>query len=114
MARDLILSRQYCGIVTRIECMIRPLSGGQGLWCLLCAAGMDSLQPSEVHARGPYHGEHECADTLRGIVASLIGQGYSLQDGPGIWSLHLHRELRQQNASRGHPARHAPLPGPFC
>ena len=110
MSRELILTRQYCGIVTRIECMIRPLAGAQGLWSLVCAAGMDGLQPSEVRAQGPFHGRRETEATLREIVARLVSQGYRLREGLGIWQLHLHGELRRENAARGHRAHRQNLP----
>lgn len=110
MIRDLTLTRHYCGIVTRIECMIRPLAGNEGLWSLICAAGMDNLQPSEVRAQGPFHGHQAGAEVLHDIVSRLIAQGYRMQQGPGIWQLHLYRELRQENAARGHPGPRRNLP----
>ena len=110
MTRELILTRQYCGVVTRIECIIRPLAGAQGLWSLVCAAGMDGLQPSEVRAQGPFHGRGAGEDVLSGIVSRLISQGYRLREGLGIWQLHLHRELRRENAARGHPRRRSNEP----
>ncbi len=42
MVRDLCLIRHCLGIVTRIECEVRPLADGRGLWTLLCAAGMNA------------------------------------------------------------------------
>ena len=40
MSRSLCLTRHCLGMITRIECEVRPLAGEQGLWTLLCAAGM--------------------------------------------------------------------------
>ena len=44
--RNLSLTRQCLGLVTRIECSIRPLAGDNGMWTLLFAAGMAGEQPS--------------------------------------------------------------------
>lgn len=104
MPRHLCLIRLSPGIVTRVECAIRPLAGEQGLWTLLCAAGLDSAQPSAIKAQGPFHGAAEAAAVLDEVVASLEQQGYRCVDGPAIWSLHLQGELRRQNAGRGHPS----------
>ena len=44
MARQVCLTRRSPGVVTRIECMLHQLAGGQGLWMLFCAAGLDGAQ----------------------------------------------------------------------
>jgi hypothetical protein len=103
MTRYLSLTRCNPGIVTRIECMIRPLAGGQGLWTLLCAAGLNASQPSAVKAQGPFHGFAEAEAVLDEIIDNLRSQGYQTVDEPSIWCLHLQAELRRQNAGRGHP-----------
>ncbi len=54
--RNLSLTRQCLGLVTRIECSIRPLAGDNGMWTLLFAAGMAGEQPSAIKAQGPFHG----------------------------------------------------------
>ena len=48
--RNLSLTRQCLGLVTRIECSIRPLAGDNGMWTLLFAAGMAGEQPSAIKA----------------------------------------------------------------
>lgn len=104
MSRHFCLTRRSPGIVTRIECAIRPLAGGQGLWTLLCAAGLNAAQPSAVKAQGPFHGPAEAEGVLAEIVDNLHAQGYRTVAEPPIWCLHLQAELRRQNAGRGHPA----------
>lgn len=104
MLRHFCLTRRSPGVITRIECAIRPLAGGQGLWTLLCAAGLSAAQPSAVKAQGPFHGLAEAQSVLDEIVENLQVQGYRTVDEPSIWCLHLQAELRRQNAGRGHPA----------
>jgi hypothetical protein len=72
MSRNLCLTRQCLGLVTRIECAIRPLAGDTGMWTLLF-------------------------DT---IVESLTLHGYELADDPQIWCLHLQAQLREINGGR--------------
>lgn len=50
MPRNLCLIRPCLGLTTRIECVVRPLAGENGLWTLLCAAGMSGSQPSAIKA----------------------------------------------------------------
>lgn len=104
MLRHFCLTRHSPGVVTRIECEIRPLAGAQGLWTLLCAAGLNAAQPSAVKAQGPFHGLAEVEGVLREIVDNLHNQGYQTVDEPAIWCLHMQAELRRQNAGRGHPS----------
>lgn len=103
MSRHFCLTRRSPGVVTRIECAIHPLAGGQGLWTLLCAAGLNAAQPSAVKAQGPFHGLAEVETVLREIIDNLHSQGYRSVDEPSIWCLHMQAELRRQNAGRGHP-----------
>ena len=100
MSQTLCLNRQCLGLVTRIECIIRPLAGGNGLWTLLCAAGMDSTQPTAIKAQGPFHGPREAESVLGAIATNLYGQGYCESDSPLIWQLHLQAELRKINANQ--------------
>ena len=44
MSRTITLIRPCLGLVTRIECEIKPLGQEQGLWTLLCAAGIFRLR----------------------------------------------------------------------
>ena len=101
MARDLCLIRHCLGIVTRIECEVRPLADGRGLWTLLCAAGMNAAQPSTIKAQGPFHGPLQAEGVLAAIATNLVDQGYRECPGPAIWRLHLQAELRRQQAEHG-------------
>lgn len=104
MPRSLCLTRQCLGLVTRIECVIRPLAGGRGLWTLLCAAGLDGAQPSAIKALGPFHGALMAEGMLASIIQNLAVQGYGISgEAPLIWQLHLQAELRRMNGARSHP-----------
>jgi len=100
MSHTLCLNRQCLGLVTRIECTIRPLTGSNGLWTLLCAAGLDGSQPTAIKAQGPFHGPREAESVLGAIASNLHGQGYLESDSPAIWELHMHAELRRVNANQ--------------
>lgn len=100
MSHTLCLNRQCLGLVTRIECIIRPLNGGQGLWTLLCAAGLDAGQPTAIKAQGPFHGHREAETVLQAIADNLQEQGYGESDSPSIWQLHMYAELRKINANQ--------------
>ncbi|AIS19495.1 hypothetical protein LT40_19700 [Pseudomonas rhizosphaerae] len=101
MARSLSLNRQCLGLMTRIECSVRPLAGDNGLWTLLFAAGMAGEQPSALKAQGPFHGPLAAETVLDAIVESLTLHGYTLSDDPQAWALHLQRQLRAINGQRG-------------
>ena len=103
MSRNLCLTRQCLGLVTRIECAIKPLAGDNGMWPLLFAAGMAGEQPSAIKAQGPFHGPVAAESILDTIVESLTMHGYELANDPQIWSLHLQAQLRQINGGRGRP-----------
>ncbi|WEL78501.1 hypothetical protein P0D92_10745 [Pseudomonas sp. CBSPAW29] len=100
MSRNLCLTRQCLGLVTRIECSIRPLAGDTGMWTLLFAAGMTGEQPSTIKSQGPFHGPFVAQTILDSIVESLTLHGYELADDPQIWCLHLQAHLRQLNGGR--------------
>lgn len=100
MSRNLCLTRQCLGLVTRIECSIRPLAGDTGMWTLLFAAGMTGEQPSTIKSQGPFHGPFVAQTILDSIVDSLTLHGYELADDPQIWCLHLQAHLRQLNGGR--------------
>lgn len=97
MPRSLCLTRQCLGLVTRIECVIRPLSGDAGMWTLLFAAGMSGEQPSALKAQGPFHGPVAAESVLDAIAESLALHGYQTADEIPIWSVHLQGELRRIN-----------------
>lgn len=100
MSRNLCLTRQCLGLVTRIECSVRPLAGDTGMWTLLFAAGMAGEQPSAIKAQGPFHGPFVAESILDTIVESLTMHGYQLADDPQIWCLHLQAQLREINGGR--------------
>lgn len=100
MSRNLCLTRQCLGLVTRIECAIRPLAGDTGMWTLLFAAGMAGEQPSAIKAQGPFSGQSAAESTLDTIVRSLTLYGYELADDPQIWCLHMQAQLREINGGR--------------
>ncbi|CAI8837852.1 MULTISPECIES: hypothetical protein [unclassified Pseudomonas] len=100
MSRNLCLTRQCLGLVTRIECSVRPLAGDTGMWTLLFAAGMAGEQPSAIKAQGPFHGPFVAESILDTIVESLTLHGYQLADDPQIWCLHLQAQLREINGGR--------------
>ena len=100
MPRSLCLTRQCLGLVTRIECSIRPLAGENGRWTLICAAGMSAAQPSAIKAQGPFYGPQAAETVLAAIAESLALQGYEASAELPIWSLHTQAELRRLNAAQ--------------
>lgn len=106
MPRSLCLTRQCLGLVTRIECVVLPLAGGNGLWTLICAAGISGEQPSAVKAQGPFCGPFVAEGVLAGIAESLAAQGYDECSELPIWRLHSQAELRRLNGERCHHLGH--------
>ncbi len=102
MSRHLNLTRHCLGLDTRIECVVLPLAGNNGLWTLICAAGMSGAQPSAMKAQGPFHGAFAAEDILAEIAENLCGMGYEPCTDVPIWRLHIQAELRRLNAERGH------------
>ena len=100
MSRNLCLTRQCLGLVTRIECCVRPLARENGMWTLLFAAGMTGEQPSTIKSQGPFQGAVVAETMLQAIVESLTQQGYQLADDPQIWCLHVQAHLRQLNGAQ--------------
>ncbi|MEG5264750.1 hypothetical protein TRP66_10645 [Pseudomonas sp. JDS28PS106] len=98
MSRSLCLTRQCLGLMTRIECAVRPLGGGNGTWMLLFAAGMSGEQPSAIKSQGPFTGLPAAEAVLTAIAESLALHGYQMTDDVPIWSLHLQSELRRINS----------------
>jgi len=109
MPRSLCLTRQCLGLVTRIECVVRPLSGDNGMWTLLFAAGMSGEQPSALKAQGPFHGPVAAESVLDAIAESLALHGYQTAEEIPIWSLHLQGELRRINSDPSHSQRTSPV-----
>ena len=101
MSRSLCLTRDCLGVTTRIECMALPLAGDQGLWTLICVAGLTARQPSAVKAQGPFHGPQVVERLLDDIAESLAAQGYGPCHEPLIWRLHAQAQLRRLNGSHG-------------
>ncbi|MFZ3154511.1 hypothetical protein [Pseudomonas sp.] len=106
MSRSLNLTRHCLGLDTRIECVVLPLAGNNGLWTLICAAGMAGAQPSTVKAQGPFHGPLVAEDVLDGIAESLLGMGYEPCTELPIWRLHIQAELRRLNGERSRHLGH--------
>jgi len=109
MPRSLCLTRQCLGLVTRIECVVRPLSGDNGMWTLLFAAGMSGEQPSALKAQGPFHGPVAAESVLDAIAESLALHGYQTAEEIPIWSLHLQGELRRINGDASQQQRSTPV-----
>ena len=105
MSRNLCLTRQCLGLVTRIECSIRPLAGNTGMWTLLFAAGLAGEQPTTIKSQGPFPGPFVAETILESIVESLTLHGYELANDPQIWCLHVQAQLRQINGTRSHASR---------
>ncbi|WP_300719784.1 hypothetical protein [Pseudomonas sp.] len=105
MSRNLCLTRQCLGLVTRIECSVRPLAGNTGMWTLLFAAGLAGEQPTTIKAQGPFPGPLVAETLLDSIVESLTLHGYRVAEGPQIWCLHVQAQLRQINRVRCHTPR---------
>lgn len=108
MPRSLCLTRQCLGLVTRIECVVRPLSGDKGMWTLLFAAGMSGEQPSALKAQGPFHGPVAAESVLDAIAESLVMHGYQTAEEIPIWGLHLQGELRRINSDAAQGQRTSP------
>ncbi|MBX8495659.1 hypothetical protein [Pseudomonas cichorii] len=95
MSRSLCLTRQCLGLMTRIECVIRPLPGDGGMWMLLFAAGMSGEQPSAIKSQGPFNGLMAAESVLLAITESLLLHGYETVADVPIWRLHMQSELRR-------------------
>ncbi|MDX1297476.1 MAG: hypothetical protein R3260_04420 [Pseudomonas sp.] len=102
MSRNLNLTRHCLGLDTRIECVVLPLAGNNGLWTLIFAAGMAAAQPSSIKAQGPFCGALAAENILAEIAENLRGMGYEPCTDVPIWRLHIQAELRRLNAARGH------------
>lgn len=109
MSRSLCLTRQCLGLMTRIECVIRPLSGDNGMWTLLFAAGMTGEQPSAIKTQGPFPGATAAETVMMAIAESLTSHGYEQADDMPIWSLHLQGELRRINGDASRLQRSSPF-----
>lgn len=109
MSRSLCLTRQCLGLMTRIECVIRPLSGDNGMWTLLFAAGMTGEQPSAIKTQGPFPGAPAAESVMLAIAESLTSSGYEETDDVPIWSLHLQGELRRINSDSSGAQRSSPF-----
>ena len=109
MSRSLCLTRQCLGLITRIECVIRPLSGDNGMWTLLFAAGMSDEQPSALKAQGPFHGPLAAETVLMAIAESLTLHGYQVAEDVPIWQVHLQGELRRINGEGSRCQRMSPF-----
>lgn len=102
MSRTITLIRPCLGLVTRIECEIKPLGQEQSLWTLLCAAGLNGQQPTAIKAQGPFHGPKAAEGVMTAIAENLVEQGYIQVEETQIWRLHMQSELRKMNGERAH------------
>lgn len=109
MSRSLCLTRQCLGLMTRIECVIRPLSGDNGMWTLLFAAGMTGEQPSAIKIQGPFPGPTAAESVMLAIAENLTSQGYHQADDLPIWGVHLQGELRRINSDASRTQRSSPF-----
>jgi hypothetical protein len=109
MTRSLCLTRQCLGLMTRIECVIRPLSGSKDMWTLLFAAGMSGEQPTALKSQGPFHGPVAAESVLDAIAESLTLHGYQTAEEIPIWSVHLQGELRRINSTASRSQQSSPV-----
>ncbi|KPX06696.1 Uncharacterized protein ALO75_03947 [Pseudomonas syringae pv. coryli] len=100
MQRSLCLTRECMGLMTRIECVIRPLRSDSGQWMVLFAAGMAAEQPSAIKSQGPFRGLPEAQSVLTSVIESLSLHGYQCADDVPIWTLHIQAELRRIDSDR--------------
>ncbi|KPW55359.1 Uncharacterized protein ALO82_02711 [Pseudomonas syringae pv. broussonetiae] len=98
MQRSLCLTRECMGLMTRIECVIRPIPHDGGQWMVLFAAGMAEEQPSAIKSQGPFNGLPAAQAVLTSIIESLSLHGYQCADDVPIWTLHIQAELRRINS----------------
>ena len=92
MSRNLCLTRQCLGLVTRIECSVRPLAGNTGMWTLLFAAGLAGEQPTTIKSQGPFPGPSAAETILESIVEIMNLHGKQLADDPQNCCLHVHAQ----------------------
>nr|WP_312508551.1 hypothetical protein [Pseudomonas luteola] len=103
MPRSITLIRPCLGLVTRIECEVKPLAHQPGMWTLLCAAGLTGQHPTAIKAQGPFHGPVVAEAVMAAIAENLQEQGYVPASDPQIWRLHIQGELRRMSGERAQP-----------
>ncbi|MBC3957401.1 PA4575 family protein [Pseudomonas triticifolii] len=109
MPRSLCLIRECLGLMTRVECVIRPVPGEESLWMLLFAAGMSGEQPSAIRSQGPFSDTAQAQSMLDSIAENLVLSGYQATDHMPIWALHMQAELRRINSGRSSVQRSSPF-----
>ncbi|OUM05198.1 hypothetical protein BW686_22850 [Pseudomonas syringae] len=109
MQRSLCLTRECMGLMTRIECVMRPLPHDGAQWMVLFAAGMAGEQPSAIKSQGPFIGLPCAQSVLTAIVESLSQQDYQCLDDVSIWTLHLQAELRRIDSHLSMGQRSSPF-----
>jgi len=109
MPRSLCLNRECLGLITRIECVIRPMPGDDGLWMVLFAAGMSGEQPSALRSQGPFTSLAAAQSILESIAENLLLGGYRPADDVPIWTLHMQAELRRLNGDLSRYQRSSPF-----
>ncbi|AAY39288.1 PA4575 family protein [Pseudomonas syringae] len=100
MPRSLCLTRECMGLMTRIECVIRPLPHDNRQWMVFFAAGMAEEQPSAIKSQGPFKGLPAAQTVLTSVIESLSLHGYQCADDVPIWTLHIQAELRRIDSDR--------------
>ncbi|WP_116865967.1 hypothetical protein [Pseudomonas syringae] len=100
MPRSLCFTRECMGLMTRIECVIRPLPHDNGQWMVFFAAGMAEEQPSAIKSQGPFKGLPAAQTVLTSVIESLSLHGYQCADDVPIWTLHIQAELRRIDSDR--------------
>jgi len=100
----------------RIELYIKSVD--DGIWALVALAGDTDSQPARNKCQGPYHSADQAEAAVRGIGASLLSQGYRVENASNPrWPLpaqRLAREIRDgRQAHAGNyefdPEQHEPL-----
>ncbi|WP_188986070.1 PA4575 family protein [Pseudomonas matsuisoli] len=97
MSSSLCLTRQCIGMETRIECIVRPMAGDQGLWTLICSAGVSGKLPTVTRSQGPFRGSRMAQSVLDAIATNLCEQGYVCSEEPLTWRVPMQAELRRVN-----------------
>ncbi|MCL7461312.1 hypothetical protein [Pseudomonas sp. NW5] len=92
---------------TRIECLIRPVSGSGSDWVFLCAICLDGELPERVSVQGPFPCSLSARFILEQVVDGLLGQGMRIDEGISRWSAHLLQQSTPQ------PAAPAPVREPL-
>ena len=80
MSRSLCLTRQCLGLMTRIECVIRPLSGDNGMWTFPDLAHDETLRPKVLAMCEQYPdlSHNQIADKAKDVLSISRSMYYRL------------------------------------